>query len=377
MADIENPPGGEAPAAAGGEAPAAPASLRDDLDAAFEQVATDEGKPPAGQPRDPAGRWASKTPAEGASGPQAAPAPPAQGVTSPAPRPGQEAAPAEPAAPELRAPAQWKPGAREKWAGVDAEVKAEVNRREREFQAHLQQSAGLRDFVQQFEGIVRPYEMFIRAENSNPLAAVQNLFQTAAQFRVGTPEAKAAMLADLCAQHAVDLRMLDGALARKFGVIAGANGAPAPQGQMMPQTFHDPRVDQILMQQQMYAQQAAEAQQNEIMAGTVEFAGNHEFFEDVRHDMADMVEMAARRGVILPLQQAYDKACAMNPEVSKILSSRSQAQSTQGMTRAALRARQAAASVKGDSSPIGSANTPDTLRGAIEAAFESSGSGRL
>jgi hypothetical protein len=296
-------------------------------------------------------------------------------VLSPAPRPGQETAPAEPAAPELRAPAQWKPGAREKWAGVDAEVKGEINRREREFQAHLQQSAELRNFVSAFENIVRPYEMFIRAENSNPLQAVSNLMQTAADLRVGTPQSKAELVAGLVTQFAIDPRLLDGALARRLGVAT--NGQAGPQTGYLPQTFHDPRVDQILMQQQMYAQQAAEAQQNEIMSGTVEFAGNHEFFEDVRHDMADMVEMAARRGVILPLQQAYDKACAMNPEVSKILASRSQAQSAQGMTRAALRARQAAASVKGDSSPIGSANTPETLRGAIEAAFESSGSGRL
>jgi hypothetical protein len=349
--------------------------LRDSLDAAFEKVATDEGAPPTpGQPRDGAGRFAPKTPAQAPDGPEVPAKAPPPGVTAPAPAPRLEGT--EAPAPELKAPAGWKPGAREKWGSVDAEIKGEIVRREREFQSHLQQSAGLRDFVSAFENIVRPYEMFIRAENSNPLQAVSNLMQTAAELRVGTPQSKAGLVANLVMQFGIDARLLDSALAQRMG-ITDPNGAPAQQGAAMPQTFRDPRVDQILMQQQMYAQQAAEAQNQQIMAGTVEFAENHEFFEDVRHDMADMVEMAARRGQVLPLQAAYDKACAMNPEVSKILASRQQAQSAHGMTRAALRARQAAASVKGDSSPAGSGAPPETLRGAIEAAFDSAGSGRL
>lgn len=362
------------------DSPAEEPSLRDALDAAFEEVSTDEPLSD-GRPRDEAGRFAPKTPPEAPAGPQDAAKPPAPGVTSPAPKPVPTAPgtveQAIPAAPELKAPAQWKPEAREKWGTVDPSIKAEITRREREFQTHLQQSAGQRDFIAQFESIVRPYEMFIRAENSNPLAAVANLFDTAAQLRMSTPQGKAMLVAGLCRQYAVDLSSLDTALAQVFGIpTQGVN--PAVYQQQAPQVLQDPRVDQFLMQQAMLQQQSQERETAEIQAQTAQFAEDHEFFEDVRMDMADLIEMAARRGIVLPVKEAYEKACALNPEVSKILAQRQNPGNARTMTQAALRAKRAAASVKGESSPHG-ATVPqsDSLRGALEAAFEQAGHSRL
>ena len=384
MANQDLSPGLDTGADPGGaaEAPAPEPTLRDELDAAFTAASTEDVPPaaPGGPARDPSGRFA---PAPAPGGPQEGAQSIGQGVTRPAPRPGpQDAqAPAEGAPPpDLKAPAQWKPTAREKWGGVDPEIKSEINRREREFQTHLQQSAGLRDFVSAFENIVRPYEMFIRAENSNPLAAVANLFDTAAQLRVGTPQAKAMMVAGLVRQYAIDLAQLDGALAQVFGVqTEGVNPAAAHQlAQQRPQAFQDPRLDQYLamMAQQQQQQQQAEAAQ--IQQATQQFAEQAEFFEDVRMDMADMIEIAARRGIVLPVREAYEKACAMNPEISKILSQRQGPANPRAMTQAALRAKRAASSVKGESSPHGATATQsDTLRGAIEAAFESAGSSRM
>lgn len=377
MADQDLSPDAGAPAPAESPAAAEP-SLRDTLDAAFEEAATDE--PPAdGRARDEAGRFAPKPPAEAPSGPQGAAKSVGQGVTSPAPKPGAPGGAVEQgAAPpaELKAPAQWKPEAREKWGTVDPSIKAEINRREREFQTHLQQSAGLRDFVAAFENIVRPYEMFIRAENSNPLAAVANLFDTAAQLRVGTPQTKAMLVAGLCQQYAIDLHALDTALAQRFGIAT--QGVNPQAGFPQQQVFQDPRVDQFLAMQAMQQQQAAERESAEIQGQAAQFANEHEFFFDVRDDMADMIEIAARRGIVLPVKEAYDRACAMNPEVSKILAQRNGATNPRAMTQAALRAKRAASSVKGESSPHG-AVTPqnDSLRGAIEAAFEQAGNSRL
>jgi hypothetical protein len=382
MAGIENPPGGEAPA----EAPAAEPSLRDTLDAAFEEAATgDEAgapPPPAGDraTRDPAGRFARQAPAEAPEGAAKAPEGVPQGVTRPAPRPGavdgQGNAPAEGGA-QLRPPAQWKPEAREQWQAVPAGVQAEITRREREFQTHLQQSAELRQFVSAFEDIVRPYEMFIRAENSNPLAAVQNLFQTAAELRVGTPQAKALMVAGLVQQYGIDLRQLDTALAQRFGVPTNGINPQVVQ-QPTPQTFQDPRVDQFLYMQQQAAEQAAQRETAEIQSATQEFAEAHEFFMDVKDDMADMIEIAARRGIVLPVKEAYEKACQLNPDVRKILAQRSTAPNARANTQAALRAKRAASSIKGESSPHGvTTSTDGTLRGDIEAAFESAGGTRL
>lgn len=360
-------------------------SLRDTLDAAFTEASTDDppaAAAPGGPTRDASGRF---TPAEAASAAQAAGKSVGQGVTGPAPRPGagDALAPeggAAPVAPDLKAPAQWKPEARERWAGTDPLIKAEVTRREREFQSHLQSSAGLRDFVSAFENIVRPYEMFIRAENSNPLSAVANLFDTAAQLRVGTPQTKAMMVAGLCAQYAIDLSQLDTALARVFNVqTEGINPAAAQQHpQQQQQVLQDPRVDQYLYWMAQQQEQQQQAETADIQRQTQAFAEGNEFFEDVRMEMADMIEMAARRGIVLPVKEAYDKACAMHPEISKIVTQRQSAANPRAMTQAALRARRAAASVKGETSPLGSTvPQSDSLRGAIEAAFEQGGPSRL
>ena len=377
---------GADPGGGAAEAPAPEPSLRDDLDAAFTAASTDD--PPAaadGRPRDAAGRF---LPAPAPASPQEGAQSLGQGVTRPPPRPapqeGPQGAEGVPAPPDLKAPAQWKPTAREKWGTVDPEIKAEVTRREREFQTHLQQSAGLRDFVSAFENIVRPYEMFIRAETSNPRAAVANLFDTAAQLRVGTPQTKAMMVAGLCRQYAIDLAQLDGALAQVFGVqTEGLNPAAAQQlaqraPQQQQQVFQDPRVDQYLYWMAQQQEQQAAAESAQIQQATQQFAEQAEFFEDVRHDMADMIEIAARRGIVLPVKEAYEKACAMHPEVSKILAQRQSATNPRAMTQAALRARRAASSVKGEPSPHGTtAPQTETLRGAIEAAFESAGPGRM
>jgi hypothetical protein len=374
--------GADAGADAGG---AAEPSLRDALDDAFTEASNEDppgAAAPGGPARDASGRF---RPAEAPAGPLDATKPAPQGVTGPAPRPGLAGAPpdgAAPPAPELKAPAQWKPEARERWAGADPLIKAEVNRREREFQTHLQQSAGLRDFVSAFENIVRPYEMFIRAENSNPLSAVANLFDTAAQLRVGTPQTKAMMVAGLCQQYAIDMQQLDTALAQVFGVATeGANPAAVQQMQQRagPQTFQDPRVDQYLYWMAQQQQQQGEAETAEIQRATAHFAEGAEFFEDVRMEMADLIEIAARRGIVLPVKEAYDKACAMHPEISKIVTQRQSATNPRAMTQAALRARRAASSVKGESSPHGqTGSTGETLRGAIEAAMEQTpGNSRL
>ena len=40
-----------------------------------------------------------------------------------------------------------------------------------------------------------------------------------------------------------------------------------------------------------------------------DFAAGNEFLADVRLDMADLIDMAAKQGRPLNLQQAYDRAC--------------------------------------------------------------------
>lgn len=348
-------------------------SLRDTIDAAFEETATDEPQDtPASRARDEQGRFASKA-ATPAAQVAPGPAPAAQQAQQAAadltqvnglPQQGQGAAPA---APELKAPASWRPEAREKWASIDPDIRAEIHKRESEANRVVQTAAQQRQFVEQFEKLMQPYEMFIRAENSNPLAAVDNMMRTAAELRVGTPMAKANLVAGIIRNFGIDLPMLDSILA----------GQP-PQGVANPgqAQFHDPRVDQLLAMQAQQAQEAARFENEAIRTGLQQFAAapGHEFYGDVAGIMADMVEIQARQGQPIDLEKIYQRACQLHDGVSTILTQRAAAQSAGNNSRAVLRAKRAASSLKSDPTP-GGATVPktDSIRAAIEAAMDSAG----
>lgn len=352
-------------------------TLRDTLDAAFEQHATDEvdekpeavaeGEQTGGteRARDERGRFAPKgdsqeaagTPAQAPGSPQERAQQPAQGQTP--------AVPAAPAPGELKAPASWKPEVREKWGNVDPAIKAEVHRREYEMQQVLQQSASARQFIDAFERVVQPYEMFIRAENSNPLQAVQNLMQTAAELRVGTPQSKAQLVAGIIKNFSVDVATLDALLA---GTV--------PQGGMQQQQeFRDPRFDQFLAQQQMLLQQQQQQDDAQMRQGLAAFGEAHEFYRDVAGIMADLVEIKSRQGQAIDLEKVYEQACKMHEGVSTILATRAAASKNGAQSQAVLRAKRAAASVKGESTLDEGATIPknDSVRAAIEAAIDTLG----
>lgn len=343
--------------------------LRETLEAAFRQHATDEAddKPapaaatPAAEPapaegdgrvRDSSGRFAPKT----GDAPAAAP------VAAQAPATGDPAAftPAPP--PDLKAPASWTPQARERWNALAPEVRAEVHRREGELQTVLQRSASARQFTEAFENVVRPFEVFIRQENSNPLQAVQNLMQTAATMRVGTAAQKAETVVGIIRNFGVDIEMLDSLLA----------GHLPQQGTQQAQQFRDPRFDQFLAAQQQMLQATEQRQMQTIQQEVQTFAGSHEFYNDVQPIMADLMSIRAKQGQALDLEGAYKLACSMHEGVASTIAQRAASSQNAGQSQAVLRAKRAAASVKGDPTPSTGATVPkdDSVRASIEAAIQ-------
>jgi hypothetical protein len=122
------------------------------------------------------------------------------------------------------------------------------------------------------------------------------------------------------------------------------------------------RFEQAQLQQQTQATQAAH---NEVS----DFLNKAEFGEDVREDMADIIEVAQRRGQNLTLPDAYKKACLMNDSVRSVIGQRVQAKGAQTNTQAAQRARSAAVQVSGAPSMGGPKIEPTNVRNAIEAAI--------
>ena len=269
-----------------------------------------------------------------------------------------------------RAPASWRPETREHWAQLPEGVRAEVSRREAEVARTLQDTAEARKTVEAVMKTIEPYQHFIKAENSNPLQAIDNLMATAARLRTGTAPELATLVAGMVSQFGVGrfgngfVELLDQALAgqqpkadpQQLAFDQALNQRLAPMQSMLQ------RFEQAQQQQQTQASQAA---YNEVS----DFLSKAEFGEDVREDMADIIEAHQKRGQNISLPDAYKKACLMNDSVRSVIGQRVQAKGAQTNTQAAQRARSAAVQVSG-APPMGAPKTEATnVRNAIEAAI--------
>jgi len=319
-----------------------------------------EDQPKGGQPRDESGKFKAKEPAE----------PPAQELQDQGMQPGPKSGPKN--HPD-RAPQAWRPEVREHWAQLPEPVRAEIARRESEHARFIQESSEARKTTEALMKTIAPYEAFIRAENSNPIQAIDNLMSTAARLRTGTAPELAQMMAGLVNQFGTG-RFGNGFIEMLDSALAGQAPKQDPQQAAIEQVLNQrlAPVQQMLTQFQQaqlaQQQQVASSAQNEVS----DFLSRAEFGEDVREDMADLMEAATRRGQTLSLADAYKKACLMNDNVRSVIAQRVRAQGAQQGTQAAQKARSAAVQVSG-AAPMGALKQdPTDVRSAIEAAIAAS-----
>lgn len=332
-----------------------------------EPVSSPEAEPAAPKTvhegRDERGRFAPKAGAPAEADP-AAPKAPKTG-TDPldkgpdAPVEPAEAQPAPEAAPTAadRPPQSWKPVARERWATLPPEVKAEVIRREREQEGFVRETAPLRQRVREFDEMVRPFEGFMAAAGHSPVESIRGLLQTAAALHTLPPGGKAEVMARTIRSFGIDLNLLANAL----------EGVQSPQEayqpQRQPEPPRDPRLDQLLE-----AMNRREVER--IERGYAAFAETHEFFEDVREDMAFLIERAAEKGVDLSDEDAYHRAVRMNPELDEVLRQREAAAQATNPRGSTARAAAAAGSLKPASVVSPGPVDPDDRVAVLNAAWD-------
>jgi hypothetical protein len=309
-----------------------------------------KGAEPRADGRDAGGRFAPKQPGAG-DAPAAQPA----AVAKPEGEPQQQSG-------ADKAPASWKPGAREKWATLAPEVREEIHRRERETATTLQQTAQARQVVGALQQLQQEYAPALAAEGVDVLTASRNLMQVSARLRFGTPQEKAATVAQIMQAYGVDVPTLDAILSNQ----------PLPQQQQVQQQqLRDPRLDGLLSQIAQVRQSEAQRVQYEAAQEVGRFGEGKEFFQDVRALMADILDVSSRRGIDMTLEQAYDRACQLDPTVSAVLAQRAAAGAQSNGNPSTARNRAAASSVR--STPAAAGGTPaqaGNLRGAIEAAWD-------
>ena len=224
-----------------------------------------------------------------------------------------------------KAPSSWKPTARAEWDKLSPAIKAEIHRREADFHTGRSQLLPDAQFGQSIRQQMEPYRLLIEAEGSTPEKAIADLMRTAAVLRIGTPEQKYAAFAQAARQYGIDLAV--------FAPKPNGDGQAAPQ---LPQTFRDPRVDQLLghLQQQ---DQARQQREQADLEGTVTRWMNatdekgeprYPYLGDVINEMSALIPQLKQADPTLTheaaLQAAYERAIWASPEIRPLLQQQQQ-----------------------------------------------------
>jgi hypothetical protein len=225
----------------------------------------------SGRPRDESGKFVKPDPArpEIAPGPKSGPK-------------------------EARAPASWRPEVREHWQQLPEPVRAEVARREAEVTRTLQETAEARKYADSLNRAFAPYEAYIRAENASPAQVIDNLMGTAVRLRTATGPELAQLMAGMVSQFGTGrfgtqfINMLDSAL-------AGANPQENDQTSQIQQVIQQQLapVQQFMSQIQNAQAQSQARVQQQAVSEVEQFIQQAEFGNDVREDMADLIELAS------------------------------------------------------------------------------------
>jgi hypothetical protein len=281
----------------------------------------------------------------------------------------------EPPATRLKPPASWKPAMREKFSALPDDIQGEILRREVDMSRGMELIADARRFKQDFENKVAPYQAEFASRNVSAMDAFDNYLSTAYKLRHAPPQEKAALVGGLINQYGVSIEMLDQVLVNQQQAPGPTNGAP--QG--------DPNVTYAVqqalapyqqfmngMQQQQI--QSVEQTQTEIRDEITTFSQDtaNEYYEDVKLEMATFLEAAAQRNQQMTLQEAYDRAILLRPELAEVVARRKLQNEAETRDKAAKAAQAKAVGVAGSSPDLGGGRAqPQSLRGAIEAAIDS------
>lgn len=327
-------------------------SLRDELESAIEEEETDETEETPEEETE-----TEESSVEEPDSESEEPEPESEEEPEPTDAIGDGEGTKEPS--DINAPIGYSAEARELWNDVPEMVKEEIQKREQEITEAMANTGEFRRTHQHLSELAQSYAPILAAEGAEtPMKAIEGLFQTVAELRVGSPQQIATKMAQLINHYGVDIQMLDGALAGE---------APDPEVSKFQQML-DSRLAPI--QEALTGYQSMSASQEEAAKSAVqqeldEFAKDAEFLADVREDMADLIDMASKRDKKMGFREAYDKACAMHPSVSKVLAARAETERLKNSGQKIAAKSNASSSIASNSGQSSAATGDVSLRDGI------------
>lgn len=242
----------------------------------------------------------------------------------------------------------WKKDAAEEMRKLPENVQKYIIDRQDQFHKGLEQYKEAANYAKTIDKSISEYKDYLKQLGVTPEVAFPNLLKTERTLRIGSPAEKAEMFQKLAHDYGIDIRAL----------------ADVP---------FDPQLAQYKQQlewtqnQLKASQDFRQSQEDAQILGSIEdFGARHEYFDDVRNDMADLLE----KGLAQSLEDAYAKAIRLNESVFTKSMARS---NLNNADLAAKAAKAAAVSVKG--SPVGVKNqsAPKTTEDAVRWAMAQHG----
>lgn len=277
----------------------------------------------------------------------------------------------EPSPAGAKPPIDWGPELKEKWGTLSDDVRSKIAERESQIAQAMQGTAQARRIAQDFTAVANQYGSVMAAEGvQNPVQMFDSVMRTVSELRMGTTQQKAQTIANLIQAYGVDIETLDGALAGAIDPSAAPSQAGSPDLEALLDQRLAP-VNQMMQQLAGMQQQKQHVSQQEAVQEVNEFASTQEgeFLDHVRNDVADLLDLATRQNRQMTLKEAYDKACAMNPEINRVLEQRRQQQSlVQGQQSLASK-RNAASTLRPGNNRAPKAE-PQSLYDSISAAWD-------
>ena len=276
----------------------------------------------------------------------------------------------------LKPPSSWKPSMRDKFTALPEDVQREVLRREVDISKGMEIAAESRKFKQEFDTHVAPYAAEIASRGVSAMDAFDNYLQTAYALRHAPAQEKASLVAGMIQQYGVDIGTLDQILTQHIenpgAAPGGGNGVDPSVAAAVTQALQP--YQQMFSNIQQREIRSAEQTQADVTSEISVFKADaaNEFFEDVKSEMGNFLEAAAMRSQPMTLQEAYDRAILLRPELAEIVAQRKLQTQAEAKTSAAAAAKAKAVGITGSSPDTGSGRAPaKSLRGAIEAAIDS------
>ena len=256
-----------------------------------------------------------------------------------------------------RPPASWKKDYHEAWATADDRLKEYAYQREEQMKAGIEPLKAKAQFADEINEVVQPYMQTIQGLGIDAPKAVKALLEADHALRYSTPEQKL---------------QLFGRLAQQYGVNLGQM-ANLPQQVAVDPTVYalQNELNSVRGEVNNWKQQQEQAQNSALLGEINQFSQKAEHFEEARPVMIQLLQS----GVATDLQDAYDKAVRLDPNLFETIQQSKQAevdaQKRAAANKAAKSARAAAVSVRGSAPGTITATKAQDRRSLLAEQFDS------